>query len=122
MVWSRGDLVWASLDPVKKGEQGRTRPCLIVSYDSLNHSKHPCVIICPITGKENVHKTYPTHVFLPKGTSGATKDSVIMAEQIRTIAKERIDLKKKVARIPLNIMKKVETFLKKVLDLNQEVP
>ena len=79
------------------------------------------MIICPITGKENFHKTYPTHVFLPKDTAGATKDSIIMTEQIRSIARERIDPKKTVEQIPLEIMKEVEISLKKVLDLSQEV-
>ena len=117
MDWNRGDLIWACLDPVKKGEQGRTRPCIIVSYDAMNHSKHPCVIICPITGRENVHRIYPTYVPIPRDTGGLNKDSIIMAEQIRTIAKERIKQSKVRSSLPLNIMEELQTVLRKVLML-----
>ncbi len=116
--YNRGDLVWANLEPVRRGEQGRTRPCVVVSYDAMNHSKHPCIVICPVTGKENVHKEYPTHVILlAKYVSIFDKDSVVMAEQVRAIAKERIDINRKAISLSADIMEKVDRALRKVLDL-----
>ena len=116
--YSRGDLVWANLEPVRSGEQGKTRPCVIVSYDALNHSQHPCVIVCPITGKENVHKDYPTHVLLlAKAVPGIGKNSVVMAEQIRAIAKARLDPHKKPVPLPGEVMAKIANALQRVLEI-----
>ena len=110
--YKRGDVVLANLDPVEAGEQGKTRPCLVVSYDALNCSKHPCLIVCPITGKENVSKGYPTHVVLTKEI-GMDKDSVVMCEQIRAIAKKRV-----VKRIlSLQGMDNINAALMRALDL-----
>lgn len=116
MAWSRGNVIWAQLDPVKKGEQGKTRPCVVVSYDAMNHSKHPCLIVCPITGQENVHKKYPTHVLIPKGIVGMVKNSLVMAEQIRTISRERIS-SKEAKTLPKQIILKLDKALQKVLSL-----
>lgn len=115
--YHRGMLVWASLDPVRPGEQGRTRPCVILSYNAMNHSKHPCVIVCPITGKEHAHRDYPTHVLVPAGAAGLTKDSILMAEQIRVIAKSRILANQPIELLPEPIMKAVEQALLRVLAL-----
>lgn len=111
----RGDIVWADLDPVRSGEQGKLRPCVIVSNDALNQSKHPCVIVCPITDKATEHRKYSTHVVLTV-KDGLEKDSVILAEQVRAIAKSRIT-DKEVVHIPDVKKAELEIALKDALDL-----
>jgi mRNA interferase MazF len=117
-VFRRGDVVWANLEPVKPGEQGSYRPCVVVSYEAMNQSKHPCVIVCPVTGKGNVHTVYPTHCLLPSGTvPGMTKDSVVMTEQVRTINRIRIDVSKGVFPLPFGVMEGIDKALARVLAL-----
>lgn len=44
--------------------------------------------VLPITSTPR--KPYPSEVAVPAGTAGFTKDSLILAHQIRTISKNRI--------------------------------
>ena len=83
----RGDIVFADLSPVVGSEIDKKRPVLIVSNDANNHSAST-VTVLPITS--NVARTYPFEVLLPEGCCGLTKASKAQAQQIRTIAKERL--------------------------------
>ncbi|NLD60395.1 MAG: type II toxin-antitoxin system PemK/MazF family toxin, partial [Clostridiales bacterium] len=47
----------------------------------------------------------PTHVPVPAGANGLQKDSVILAEQIRTLDKRR--LRERIGTLPPEIMEKV---------------
>ena len=118
MDYSRGDIVWVNLEPVRPGEQGRNRPCVIVSHDGINHSRHPCVIVCPLTGKGNVHKEYSSHVLLESKDIGElTKDSIVMTEQIRTIAKSQIAEKHQSISLPHTKVQSIEMALRRTLDM-----
>jgi len=89
----RGEIYFAELNPVQGSEQGGTRPVLIIQND-VGNAYSPTTIVMPITSKIAKAKL-PTHVELSSAQSGLARDSVILAEQIRTIDKSR--LKKKVA-------------------------
>ena len=89
MVTYRWRIFWVSLDPVAGSEQAGKRPALVVSAEEANQSL-PVVTILPITSFKPGRKVYATEVFLSKEISGLPKDSIIMAHQIRTIAKERL--------------------------------
>ena len=82
----RGDIFIANLDPVEGSEQGGTRPILTIQNNTGNRFSDT-VIVAIITSK---HKgNLPTHVELgPR--FGLTDDSVLAAEQIRSIAKSRL--------------------------------
>ena len=84
----RGDLFSACLDPVVGSEQGGIRPVLVVQNDVGNRYS-PTVIVLAITGQVNKNRL-PTHVSIPAGTNGLAKDSVVLAEQIRTLDKRRL--------------------------------
>lgn len=77
----------AKLDPVKGTEQQGTRPVLIVSNEEFNQVMHN-VTVLPITSTQR--RLYPSEVFVPQGVGGLTRDSIIMAHQIRTISKQRL--------------------------------
>lgn len=83
----RGDLWSAELDPVRGHEQGRRRPCAIVSADVFNRGRHGLVVICPLTRTE-YHS--PLHIEVPKGEGGLRARSFVLCEQIRTISSERL--------------------------------
>ena len=87
----RGDLFSACLDPVVGSEQGGIRPVLVVQND-VGNSHSPTTIVLPITSRMEKHRL-PTHVSLSRDESGLARDSVVLAEQIRTIDKQRLQHK-----------------------------
>ena len=84
----RGDIFYADLSPVVGSEQGGTRPVLIVQNDTGNRHS-PTVIAAAITSQTGKARL-PTHINIPGGSVGLSKDSVILLEQIRTIDKRRL--------------------------------
>jgi mRNA interferase MazF len=112
----RGDVFFADLSPVKGSEQGGQRPVVIVQNDVGNlHS--PTVIVAPTTAKISKPKL-PTHVGLPKtvAEAGVARDSVILAEQIRTLDKTR--LQDKLGYLPEDTLGKLDEALLISLHLN----
>ena len=89
----RGEIYFAQLNPVQGSEQGGCRPVLIVQND-IGNSHSPTTIVLAITSQIDKARL-PTHVSIAKHESGLERDSVILAEQMRTIDKSR--LKSKVA-------------------------
>ncbi len=83
----RGEIWFADLSPTRGSEITKRRPVLIVSNDANNRASSTITIL-PITS--NVARVYPFEVFLASAESSLPKDSKIQAQQIRTIAKERI--------------------------------
>lgn len=104
----RGDIFYADLSPVVGSEQGGVRPVLIVQND-VGNKYSPTVIVAAITSKINKAKM-PTHIELSGDAHGLTKDSVILAEQIRTIDKKR--LKEKIGHIDEALMPRIDYALK----------
>jgi mRNA interferase MazF len=83
----RGDIYFAELSPTRGSEIAKRRPVIIVSNDA-NNRVASTVTVVPVTS--NVSKVYPFEVFLPAGDSGLPKDSKAQAQQVRTLAKERL--------------------------------
>ena len=89
MVVNRFDVYLVNLDPTIGSEIQKTRPCLIISPDEMNHHI-ATVIIAPLTSKG---RDYPTRV----NCRFEGKDGQIILDQIRTVDKGR--LVKKLGRI-----------------------
>jgi mRNA interferase MazF len=82
MPYNQYDIVIVNLDPTVGVEIKKTRPCVIVSPDEMNHHL-ATVVICPITSQS---RQYPTRIeFNLEG-----EINWIMIDQIRTIDKRRI--------------------------------
>ncbi len=95
MQIKRGDMFYADLSPVVGSEQGGIRPVLIIQND-MGNKYSPTVIAAAITSQMN--KTgLPTHINIDSETCGLKSNSVVLAEQIRTIDKSR--LKEKIGHI-----------------------
>jgi len=76
------DIVLVNLDPTIGSEIQKTRPCVIVSPDELNHNLQT-IVVSPMT---TTLRSYPTRVELKlNGKTGS-----IAIDQIRTIDKVRI--------------------------------
>ena len=86
-MMKRGEIWFADLSPTVGSEINKRRPVVIVS-NNANNRVASTVTVLPITS--NVDKIYPFEVALPTGASGLPKASKALAQQIRTIARDRI--------------------------------
>ena len=108
MVIKRGDMFYADLSPVVGSEQGGIRPVLIIQNDTGNKYS-PTVIAAAITSQMGKNRL-PTHIELESEEFGLKSDSVVLAEQIRTIDKSR--LKEKIGHInDSSVMNKINSAL-----------
>lgn len=99
----RGDIYYADLSPVIGSEQAGIRPILVVQND-VGNKFSPTIIGIAITSKQKAK--LPTHIEIEGTKYGLDKDSVILAEQIRTLDKRR--LKERVGRLDKETMEKVK--------------
>lgn len=82
MAVNRFEVYLVNLDPTIGSEIKKTRPCLIISPDEMNHNIRT-VIVAPMTTKG---RNYPTRV----SCRFQNKNAQIVLDQIRTIDKERL--------------------------------
>lgn len=86
MLIKRGDIFYADLNPVVGSEQGGIRPVLVVQ-NNVGNKHSPTVVTLPLS---TAKKHYlPTHIHI-YGSKTLPKDSVVLAEQIRTIDRNRL--------------------------------
>jgi mRNA interferase MazF len=85
----RGEIWLGSLDPVTGHEQSGKRPLLIVSDDRFNSGRSGLVIVVPLTSQ---NKRIPYHVPVVPPEGGLKTESYIKCEDVRSIAKERLEL------------------------------
>jgi mRNA interferase MazF len=88
----RGEVRFVDLDPVRGSEANKRRPAVIVSNDGANSTAERLgrgvVTVVPVSSRtERVH---PFQVLLPASTTGLHRDSKAQAEQVRSVAFERI--------------------------------
>ena len=102
----RGDLFTADLDPVTGSEQGGVRPVVVVQNDAGNRYS-PTVIVLALTSQMGKPRL-PTHVAV-KG-QGLRRESVVLAEQIRTLDKRR--LRERIGTLRPEVMDRVSQALK----------
>ena len=107
VIVKRGDIYYADLSRVVGSEQGGVRPVLIIQND-IGNKYSPTVIATAITSQINKAKM-PTHIELSANEYGLSKDSVVLAEQIRTIDKRR--LKEKIGHVDEQLMTRVNEAL-----------
>lgn len=110
----RGEIYRARLDPVLGCEQSGQRPVLIVQ-NNVGNKYSPTVIALPITSRLTKSRL-PTHVEIAAGASGLSKPSLILAEQVRTLDKQR--LIEKLGRADAQTMSQVDFALRMSLQLN----
>lgn len=65
------------------------RPVLVVSAEHINQVLS-VVTIVPLTAIKPGRRVYPTEALLTAVVTGLPKDSLAMAQQVRTIAKARL--------------------------------
>ena len=81
---SRFDVVWVTLDPTQGAELQKTRPCVVISPDSMNLSRLKTVIVAPMTSV--VRAGFPTRI----AVEFKEKSGQIALDQLRVIDRSRI--------------------------------
>lgn len=108
----RGDIVVVSLDPVRGSEANKNRPAVVVSNDAANTTatrlRRGVITVVPVTS--NVAHVYPFQVLLPAVHTGLSRDSKAQAEQVRSVAVERIG--ERLGRLPAAIMNQLDEALR----------
>lgn len=108
----RGDICTVNLDPTLGSEAAKQRPAVIVSNDGANTTAarlgRGVVTVVPVTS--NTRRVYPFQVLLPAKDSGLRKDSKAQAEQVRSVAIQRIGMT--IGRAPPSLMDRLDEALR----------
>jgi mRNA interferase MazF len=108
----RGEVRMVDLDPARGAEANKLRPAVIVSNDAANGTAarlgRGVVTVVPVTS--SVERVYPFQVLLPAGAGGLPRDSKAQAEQVRSIAAERIG--EQLGRLPDGLMASLDEALR----------
>lgn len=84
---SKGDIYYASLDPIVGSEQNGTRPVVIIQND-IGNKYSPTVLVAPLTSKVKSKHNLPTHVLVK--SEHIKHNSIVLLEQIRVLDKSRL--------------------------------
>ncbi|USQ74774.1 type II toxin-antitoxin system PemK/MazF family toxin [Ornithinimicrobium cryptoxanthini] len=113
----RGEILLVDLDPVRGSEANKRRPAVLVSNDQANTMAQRLgrgvVTVAPVTS--NAERVFPFQVLLPADETGLRMDSKVQAEQVRSVAVERVG--PALGRVPPGLMAAVDEALRLHLQL-----
>ena len=88
----RGEIRLVDLEPARGAEADKRRPAVVVSNDGANTTAERLgrgvITVVPVTS--NVTRVYPFQVLLDAARTGLDRDSKAQAEQVRSVAVERV--------------------------------
>jgi mRNA interferase MazF len=108
----RGMVAWADLDPSQGREQAGRRPVLVIASDMFLQQADSLAIIVPATTTD---RDWPNHIRLRGDLPGLSSPTFAMAEQPRTISRDRIVGVAGIVDRPT--MREVDTWLRDFLSL-----
>jgi mRNA interferase MazF len=113
----RGEIVSVALDPARGSEAAKTRPAVVVSNDAANDTAtrlgRGVITVVPVTS--NIARIYPFQVLLPARQTGLPRDSKAQAEQVRSVAVERIG--ERLGQLPAPLVTELDRALRLHLSL-----
>ncbi len=108
----RGEIRLVNLDPTVGAEASKRRPAVIVSNDGANAAAarlgRGIVTVVPVTS--NIARVYPFQVRLSAKATGLHTASKAQAEQVRSVAVQRIG--PLVGRVPADLMEQIDEALR----------
>lgn len=107
----RGEVWLAALDPVGPGEQGGTRPVLVVSTNLFNAWPVGLVIVVPITTRD---RGFAHHIGVAEG--GLDRPSFAMPEHVRSVAQRR--LQRRLGAADQSTLVAVDDWLRRFIGLS----
>jgi len=113
----RGEVRLVDLDPVRGSEATERRPAVVVSNDRANATVERLgrgvVTVVPLSS--NTTRVFPFQVLVPAGRPGLRVDSKAQAEQVRSVAVERLG--PALGRVPAPVMAEIDEALRLHLEL-----
>ncbi len=112
----RGEVRIFDLDPARGSEANKRRPAVVVSNDRANAAERwgrGVVTVVPLTS--NTARVFPFQVLIPAEDGGLRIASKAQAEQVRSIAIERLG--PALGQLPAPLMTKIDEALRLHLDL-----
>ncbi len=108
----RGEVRLTDLEPVRGSEASKRRPAVIVSNDRANMTAdrlgRGVVTVVPVTS--NVERVFPFQTLLTAEATGLRMDSKAQAEQVRSVAVERLG--PILGRVPAQVMAQLDDALR----------
>ncbi len=113
----RGDICLIDLEPTLGAAANKRRPAVVVSNDHANATAERLgrgvVTVVPLTS--SVMRVYDFQVLLPAEETGLRMDSKAQAEQVRSVAVERVGAV--LGRVPASLLVRLEDALRLHLQL-----
>ncbi len=113
----RGEIRLVDLDPARGSEANKRRPAVVVSNEHANSTAtrlgRGVVTVVPVTS--NTDRIFPFQALLPAAATGLRQDSKAQAEQVRSIAVERVGTV--LGQVPADVMAKLDDALRLHLQL-----
>lgn len=108
----RGEIRLVDLDPVRGAEANKVRPAVLVSNDDANEiaARRGMGVLTVVPVTSNVDRTLPFQTFLPADATGLRLDSKAQAEQVRSVAIERIG--RRIGWVPAHLMRDLDDALR----------
>ena len=108
----RGEIRLVDLDPAQGAEAAKVRPAVVISNDAVNgvaeRLRRGVVTVVPLTS--NVARVLPFQVLVPAAAVGLRHDSKAQAEQVRSVAIERVG--RVVATLPSPFLTQLDQALR----------
>jgi len=104
----RGEVWWVRLDPTLESEIAKTRPCVILSGNVFNKLRRTIVAVPLSTSPQP-----GVPLLVPVQCNG--RDVVAVTDQIRAIAKQRLD--RRLGELSPKDLEAVERGVREVLEL-----
>ena len=108
----RGEIRLVDLEPARGAEANKQRPAIVVSNNGANATAarlgRGMVTVVPVTS--NTTRVHPFQVLLPGTATGLPVDSKAQAEQVRSVAVERVG--SKVGAVSPTLLRAVDDALR----------
>ena len=113
----RGDIRLVELDPTRGSDTSKRRPAVVINNDGANATAdrlgRGMVTVVPLTS--NTAHVFAFQTLLPSSATGLPRDSKAQAEQVRSLAVERVGAR--VGTVPMSLLAELDEALRLHLGL-----
>ena len=107
-IVARGEVWWVSLDPAQGSEIRKTRPCVVLTHDTLNRLRRTVVVI-PLSTAAKPHPPITIQV------TCQGQPAVAVIDQVRAVAKHR--LKSRIEAMTSDDMAAISRAISTILEI-----